>query len=86
MEIKEIEPGYLLDKFNWEYMPFWLSDQNAVELKNLYLDIKENGQKEPVTVSEDYVVLDGKHRVVACAFLGRKVKYKIKKEFSILRR
>jgi len=43
------------------------------EYRELVEDIREHGQREPVTVDDEGRVIDGRHRVKACAELGRSV-------------
>lgn len=43
------------------------------EFRELVEDIREYGQREPVWILADGRVIDGKHRVKACAELGRSV-------------
>jgi len=43
------------------------------EFSDLVEDIRQHGQREPVWVNGDGHVIDGKHRVLACAELGRSV-------------
>ena len=47
------------------------------EFRELVEDIREHGQREPVWILEDKRVIDGKHRVKACAELGRSVEARV---------
>ena len=47
-----------------------LPDMSAAEFEVLVADIKENGLREPVVVDRAGRLLDGRHRVRACAQLG----------------
>jgi len=47
------------------------------EFRELVEDIREHGQREPVWILDDRRVIDGKHRVKACAELGRSVEARV---------
>lgn len=53
-----------------------MSEQEYAELKE---SIRTSGQHEPVTVDENFVVLDGHHRIKACRELGITPVFVIKK-------
>lgn len=44
-----------------------LSEQEATELRE---SIKQNGQREPIKVTKDKVLVDGRNRLLACVALG----------------
>lgn len=46
---------------------------SEAEYRGLRDDIEQNGQAEPIWVDQDGKVIDGRHRVRACADLGREV-------------
>jgi hypothetical protein len=47
------------------------------EMQILTESIMKNGQREPITVSKNYFILDGHTRFEVCQNLGLKVKYRI---------
>ncbi|WP_018024329.1 ParB N-terminal domain-containing protein [Corynebacterium ulceribovis] len=56
-----------------EFYP--LLDQDALQV--LADDIKDNGQRDPITVTEDGILVDGRNRLAACKIAGVEPKYEI---------
>lgn len=77
-EVETREVGKVYSSFDYQQFHFIEENRDAKVRKDLLKSIKEKGLIQPIIVNEEYEIIDGQHRFLACKKLGEPIIFTIK--------